>query len=236
MNDLILYKSEQFNGIECDFWRDEKKEVFMNSEQLGMVLGFSNPSKGINNLINRNNNDYIKSEKFSATLKMRTPSGIQETRIFNEDGIYEIAFLAKTEKAKEFRTWVRDILKGIRKGEIELLYNQIKESKPKLDFYNQVIDGKNNMTMLQVAKVLKLSGRNKLYKFLRDEDILMSKSERHNIPRQQFCDAGYFKVVIKPMFIQGVVLDIPVTLVTPRGINYIYKRLKNKGLLQSKAS
>lgn len=234
MNDLVLYKSENFQDIECDLYRNEDNEIFMTSEQLGMVLGYSNPQKAISNLVVRN--EYLTSSEFSGFLKMRTPSGTQETRIFTEDGIYEITMLAKTEKAKEFRSWVRQILKGLRKGELELLRKQIEENKPKLELYEQVINAKNSMTMLQVAKVLKLKGRNKLFKFLRDEDILMSKRERHNIPKQQFVDAGYFEVVVKPMFIKGEIVDIPVTLVTPKGIQYIFKRWnkKEKGLLKSK--
>jgi len=241
MSDLVLFKSEDFQGIECDFWKNEySNEVFMTSEQLGMVLGFSDPSKGVSNLINRKlkngqmPNEYLKTKEFSATLAMRTPSGIQETRIFNEDGIYEVAFLARTERAKEFRSWVRQILKGLRKGELELLKKQLEESKPKLRLYEQVINAKNCMSMLMVAKALKLSGRNKLFRFLRSDKILMSGNRKQNIPYQQFIDNGYFLVVIKPRIIKGEVVDIPVTLVTPRGLEYIFKRLeksKKKDLL-----
>lgn len=39
--------------------------------------------------------------EFSVTLKMRATDGKQyDTRIFTEDGIYEVTLLAKTEKAK----------------------------------------------------------------------------------------------------------------------------------------
>jgi len=233
VNDLVLFKSEIFQGIECDFWKNENSnEIFMTSEQLGMVLGFSNPSKGINNLTNRKlkngeiPNEYLKSKEFSATLAMRTPSGIQETRIFTEDGIYEVAFLAKTQKAKEFRSWVRQILKGLRKGELELLRKQLEENEPKLLFYNQVMSSKTNKTMMIVAKELKLSGRNKLFRFLRSEGILMSGKGKQNIPYQQFIDAEFFEVVIKVKVIKGEIIDIPVTLVTAKGVEYIFKRLE----------
>jgi len=242
VNDLVLFKSENFQGIECDFWSNDNNEVFMTSEQLGMVLGFSDPSKGISNLINRKlksgeiPNEYLKTKEFSSSLAMRTPSGMQETRIFTEDGIYEVAFLAKTEKAKEFRSWVRKILKCLRIGELELLRKQIEEDKPKLLFYEQAMASKTNKTMMIVAKELKISGgRNKLFSFLRSEGILMSGKGKKNIPRQQFIDAKYFEVIIKLKIINGEVVDIPVTLVTPKGMDYILKRLeksKEKGLLK----
>jgi len=242
VNDLVLFKSENFQGIECDFWSNDNNEVFMTSEQLGMVLGFSDPSKGVSNLINRKlksgemPNEYLKTKEFSSSLAMRTPSGMQETRIFTEDGIYEVAFLAKTEKAKEFRSWVRKILKALRTGELELLRKQIEDDKPKLLFYEQAMASKTNKTMMIVAKELKISGgRNKLFSFLRSEGILMSGKGKQNIPRQQFIDAKYFEVIIKLKIINGEVVDIPVTLVTPKGMDYILKRLeksKEKGLLK----
>jgi len=233
VNDLVLFKSEVFQGIECDFWSNENKDVFMTSEQLGMVLGYSFPREGINKIVLRN--EYLKKDEFSAEVKMGSPSGTQTTRVFNEDGIYEVAFLAKTEKAKEFRSWVRRILKGLRTGELELLRKQVEEDRPKVLLYDQVMSSKTNKTMMIVAKELKLSGRNKLFSFLRSEGILMSGKGKQNLPYQQFIDAGYFLVVIKIKIINGEVTDIPVTLVTSKGMDYILKRLeksKEKGLLK----
>ena len=233
MNDLVLFKSEVFQGTECDFWSNGDKEVFMTSEQLGMVLGYSFPREGINKIVLRN--EYLKKDEFSADVKMGSPSGTQTTRVFNEDGIYEVAFLAKTEKAKEFRSWVRKILKSLRKGELELLRKQVEEDRPKVLLYDQVMSSKTNKTMMIVAKELKLSGRNKLFGFLRSEGILMSGKGKQNLPYQQFIDAGYFLVVIKIKIINGEVTDIPVTLVTSKGMDYILKRLeksKEKGLLK----
>ena len=41
----------------------------------------------------------------------------QNTRIFTEDGIYEVTMLSKTETGKKFRRVVRNIIKSLRKGE-----------------------------------------------------------------------------------------------------------------------
>lgn len=50
-----------------------------------------------------------------------TDGKLYNTRVFNEDGIYEATFAAKTGKAAEFRAWVRMILKSLRKGEAVLV-------------------------------------------------------------------------------------------------------------------
>ena len=232
VNDLVLFRKENFSGIECDLWKDDNDDIFMTSEQLGMVLGYSNPRKGINTLVTRN--PYLRKIDFSSGITMKSEAGDRETRVFNEDGIYEVALLAGTEKAKEFRSWVRRILKGLRKGELELLRKQIEEDKPKILFYEQAMSSKTNKTMMIVAKELKISGgRNKLFSYLRSERILMSGKEKQNIPYQQFIDAKYFSVVLKSKIIDGEIVNFPVTLVTSRGMDYILKRLeksKEKGL------
>lgn len=119
MNELTLIKSADFGGVQCDFY-DKDNEPYMTVNQLATCLQFSNGRKGLDNLISRN--PRLKSKKFSVTLEMRGTDGkYYNTRLFNEDGIYEVAFLAKTEKAEEFRDWVRTILKSLRSGKAKLV-------------------------------------------------------------------------------------------------------------------
>lgn len=226
MNDLILFRKENFNGITCDLWKNECGDIFMTRKQIGESLEYSDPQKAIDKIHSRNKE---RLDKFSVTVKLvGTDNKTYETCLYSAKGVYEICRWSKQTKANDFMDWVWNLVDGIRKGELQLLQSQIEGNKPKLQFYNQCLSAHNNMTMLQVSKILKLKGRNRLFKFLRDEDILMTKAERHNIPRQQFIDSGYFEVVIKPMLIEGVVVDIPVTLVTPKGIQYILKRWNKK--------
>ena len=113
-----IIKSDFFGNVRCDFWTNEKGNVFMTSEQLGQALGYSNPRISVGNIVTRN--QYLESSEFSSVIKLITEVGIRETRIFSEDGIYEVTFLASTPKAKEFRSWVRKILKGLRSGKLEI--------------------------------------------------------------------------------------------------------------------
>lgn len=78
---MELIKSETFNGIECDIYKQE--EMFMTINQLANCLEYSNGRKGIDNLIDRN--DYLKEKEFSVTLKMRGTDGKSyNTRLFTE--------------------------------------------------------------------------------------------------------------------------------------------------------
>lgn len=118
MSNLALVKSENFGNIQCDFYQNDDNITCLTSEQLGACLGYAEPRKSISNLVNRFK--YLKDSEFSGVIKLVTPGGIQETRMFTEDGIYEITMLAKTEKSKTFRAWIRKVLKSIRTGQVAL--------------------------------------------------------------------------------------------------------------------
>ena len=109
-----IVKSEMFCGNQCDFYESDSNEIFMTAFQLGSCLGYSDPNRNINKLISRN--EYLKNMEFSVVVKLTTTDGKQyNTRLFTEDGIYEITMLSKTDKARQFRAFVREAIKSIRK-------------------------------------------------------------------------------------------------------------------------
>lgn len=147
MKDLKLIKSSKFGQVECDIYSNEK-EMFMTISQLANCLGYASKS-GVENIIDRNK--YLKDKEFSSTHKMEVVEGdrtvSREMRFFTEDGIYEVTMLAKTEKAKEFRAFIRKLLKSLRKGEAKL----IKSSNEQVELIE--IKKKNADARLRNAKV-----------------------------------------------------------------------------------
>ncbi len=118
MNNLELVKSFNFNDIECDIYSKDN-EVFMTINQLAKVLGYSD-RKGIEKIVERN--VYLKDKEFSTTDKLSATDGkFYNTRLFTEDGIYEVTMLSKTETGKRFRRAVRGIIKSLRKGENKII-------------------------------------------------------------------------------------------------------------------
>lgn len=86
---------------------------------------------------------------------------------------------------------------------LEHLLIQVKENKkliaenkvlqPKADFYDAVAQSEDTIDVGQVAKVLAIKGygRNNLFKFLREQKVLM----HNNQPYQKYIDCGYFKQI-----------------------------------------
>lgn len=148
MNSLQLIKSSKFGDIECDIYSNEK-EMFMTMNQLSDCLGYKEKD-GIKKIVKRN--EYLKQKEFSQIVPINFEEGgqivtTQETRVFTEDGIYEVTMLAKTEKAREFRSFIRKLLKSLRKGEAKI----IKPSSEQVELIN--IKKKNAEARLRNAKV-----------------------------------------------------------------------------------
>jgi len=99
--------------------------------------------------------------------------------------------------------------------------------KPKEEFFDAVTGSKDAIDMKDTAKVLDMGiGRNKLFKFLRDRNILMAD----NRPYQEYVDRGYFRT-IEQKFNKGygeIGINIK-TLVFQKGIDYIRKELVKAG-------
>lgn len=134
MNELVLKTTEMFGEVQTDIYENEYHEMFMTARQLGECLGYASKS-GIDVLISRN--PYLKKSEFSGTYDLLVPQGnktsLQLTRVFNEDGIYEVTMIANTEKAKEFRCWVRRLLKALRRGDLTLTSNNVTFSPEIID-------------------------------------------------------------------------------------------------------
>lgn len=116
MNDLKLVKTDVFEGTTCDIYSDGD-EMFMTAKQLGTCLGYQFARESINKLVSKN--EYLKEKEFSVEVKLTSTDGkVYDTRVFTEDGIYEVAMLAKTERALVFKTFIRKVLKDLRRNGI----------------------------------------------------------------------------------------------------------------------
>ena len=89
---------------------DHESRRWLTAEQAGRCLGYaeSGARKHILKVFERHSDEF--SEEDTAQLKLTTPSGLQECRIFSATGCNKLGFFARTARAKDFRTWASKVL------------------------------------------------------------------------------------------------------------------------------
>ncbi|MFW6312582.1 MAG: phage antirepressor [Spirochaetota bacterium] len=167
----------------------------------------------------------------------------QTARVIDERDLYRLIMRSRLPEAERFEEWVvGEVLPQIRKTggyglprtfadalqlaadqarRIEQQERELLEAAPKVEFYEQVAGSKDAIDMKNAAKVLNMGmGRNKLFAFLREQDILM----RDNMPYQEYIDRGYFRVIEQSYQRSNGEWHVSrKTVVYQRGLDYIRK-------------
>ena len=116
---------------------------------------------------------------------------------------------------------------------IEEQKQKLIEAEPKVEFYDTVTGSETTIDFGQAAKVLNYKGlgRNKLFQYLRDKDILMS----NNTPYQRYVDAGYFRLIETtwntPNNDSMVYLK---TVIYQKGLDFLSKIIEKDGYIKNK--
>lgn len=115
---------------------------------------------------------------------------------------------------------------------IEEQKQKLIEAEPKVEFYDTVTGSDTTIDLGQAAKVLNYKGlgRNKLFQYLRDKDILMSG----NTPYQKYVDAGYFRLIETtwntPNNDSMIYLK---TVVYQKGLDFLSKVIEKDGYIKN---
>lgn len=175
----------------------------------------------------------------------------QQATFVTESGLYDVIIRSDSETAKPFRKWVTsEVLPSIRKTGNYSIMNKVPRTfaealrlaaeqqekfetqqklidvqKPKAEFYDDVVESKDAMSMDRVAKTLNMGiGRNKLFELLRSKKILMS----NNTPYQRYVDSGWFRCIetkfTKP---NGDICINVKTVVLQKGVDAIRRLIKH---------
>lgn len=123
----------------------QNNELLMTKEELARAIGFNTETSFRNFLAD---NPELYNEEFSFLRKVKNLEGgivkNREKRFFNEQGIYEAALLARTEKAKKFRKFARVLITKYHRREMlpvssEALITKIKITDEKLDKIERIL-------------------------------------------------------------------------------------------------
>lgn len=111
---------------------------------------------------------------------------------------------------------------------INKLNERIRHDQPLVEFTNQVAGTENLIDMNAMAKLAIEEnipiGRNRLFRWLRENEILMSS----NLPYQKYIDRGYFAVKESVFETDSFTKTYQQTYVTGKGQQYIIGRLKKE--------
>ena len=237
MNNLQIFNNTEFGEI---------RTVTINNEPLlvgsdvARALGYADTFGALKKHV---------SEEDKLVCQIDSAGQKRDATVINESGLYALIFGSKLESAKRFKHWVTsEVLPSIRRTgtynmpgtykealiqliaqveENEKLALENSEMKPKADFFDAVADSKTAISMQEVAKVLAIKGfgRNNLFEFLRNEEIL----DKYNVPYQRYVDYGWFRVIEQKYMRDGEPCISTKTLVYQKGVDAIRKRILQKG-------
>ena len=229
MGDKIqIFNNEEFGEVRT---LNEDGKIYFVASDIAKRLGYMKPANAI-------------SAHCRYTLKRSIPhpqgKGTLDVNVIPEGDVYRLITHSKLPTAERFEKWVFDeVLPSIRKtggysleipkdypSALRALADQCELNrlmKPKADFYDTVASTESLLSMNDTAKILNMGiGRNRLFKFLRDKNVLM----KDNMPYQRYVDAGYFKVVESYYMAGDNSVVSKTTYVRQRGVDYIRKLLK----------
>ena len=182
-NNLVV-----FENTELQVMVNNNHEIEMDIDELIKALGFES-KKSIEHLIVRN--PELQSPEFSKIKKVLSNEGgvlkKRDKRVFNQDGIFEISYLANTNRAKEFRkfikTFSKEMITRIKNNQIALnqevpaLQTRI---EPKIDQMLELITQRDD----EIANIFEFFEKAKTYFEMigvMQEDIKLIKSKMDEI-------------------------------------------------------
>ena len=151
--------------------------------------------------------------------KMKGNANNQHTLQENLQGI-------ETSQSRAFRIeLLHKQIEAELQAEIAELQAKAESDRPKVEFFEQVADCADALQMRDVAGVLNIQGwgRNKLFEFLREKDVL----DDRNIPYREYQDRGFFRVIEQKWTDKEGETHINLkTLVYQRGVDFIRKMIR----------
>lgn len=182
-NNLIV-----FENTELQVMVNNNHEIEMDIDELAKALNFKEKDY-LKKLIARN--PELQSSEFSKIKKVLSNEGgvlkKRDKRVFNQDGIFEISYLANTDRAKEFRRFIKafskEMITRIKNNQIALnqgvpaLQTKI---EPKIDQMLELVTQRDD----EIANIFEFFEKAKTYFEMigvMQEDIKLIKNKMDEI-------------------------------------------------------
>jgi anti-repressor protein len=225
------------------------KVIYFVGIDIAKALGYANPQKAIRDHCKGVNETFIPSK-----------GGNQKAKVIKKSDIYRLIVRSKLPDAEEFETWLfeevlpqieltggyvsikeEDTPEVIMAKAIKLADETIKnkdviiaekdkkiaELEKDTELVRDLMQRNGLLSLKQVADSIEM-GRTTLCSLLRKKNIL-SKQTGYNEPMGKYIKSSYFKTVVEEN--EKTKHVSIVTLVTPKGLRFIYRLIKKNELL-----
>ena len=256
-NDAILtvIQETEILGKKIQVYKNIEKPLFLAKDVAEWIdYSKSNGKYKVSQMVS------IVDDDEKGVYNVATLGGIQKSIFLTEDGLYEVCMQSRRPIAKQMKKEIKAYLKQIRltggaietdreaefidkyfpsfteetklsmvqdlRRQNEEYKRHIAELEPKAQAYTDLMTAQGYLQFIDVAALVEI-GRNTLFQFLRKCKVL-TKQSNYNIPYGRFTKNGMFKVVTSRSE-NGHISSV--TMVSPKGLNYIYKLIKKKDVL-----
>lgn len=243
MNDITIYKNEQFGEIRT---LERDGEIWFVGKDVAEALGYSNSSKALS--------DHVDVEDKLNNVSLSS-LGQRGGWIINESGLYSLILSSKLPQAKEFKRWVTsEILPSVRKhggyiagqeemSEEELMARailfaerKIKEQaerialmEPKATYFDRVAESKGSLCFRDTAKAFGVKEK-EFIQFLLDHKLVYRNSHRRLVPYAEGRKNKWFEVS-EFTYTKGTETTTSVqTKITPVGRQKIHAMMAKEGM------
>ena len=124
-NEHILQK--QFQQFNIQIY-GTLENPFFKAKDIGDLLGIKKIRTTLDNL----------DDNCKVLRDAHTMGGLQEQLFLTEDGLYELIFISRKPIAKQFKIWVRSIIKEIRINSIKQLEEKLNYQEKQLSYYKEL--------------------------------------------------------------------------------------------------
>lgn len=241
----MIMQPFQFHKQELRTFTDENGEPWFLAKDVCAGLDISNVSQACARL----DPDEKMALEASIYQTYTGSHGGSQPIIISEPGLYNLVNSSIAPKAQEFKRWIRhEVLPSIRKtgsyqmpaltmegrakalaeytlelvAKTEALEAKINEQIPDVEFAQAIKASEKSISINAAAKAIgPPCGQNNLYTFLREQGLLMSGGDDHNLPMQRFINQKLFEIDVKPHYEGEKKVLGRKTKVTGKGLAYI---------------
>lgn len=144
-SNVLVFESTEFDVV------DIHQIPWLRGAQVALALGYQNPANAIKDLYARNEDEFT--ADMTQVIDLPTAGGIQPVRIFSPRGCYLLGMLARTEKAKAFRSWVLDVLEG-RIAPLDIRPMTVPQRFQAMKLYNSILQRLETKTAAGIRNAL----------------------------------------------------------------------------------